>query len=216
LSIEEIQHQILHVGCGPRGSGELPALFHEEGWREIRLDINPDVQPDVVASMTNMPTVPDASVDAVYSSHNLEHLYAHEVPFALSEWARVLKPGGVVLVTVPDVQEVARAVADDRLEEVLYQSPAGPIFPIDVLWGLRSSIAAGNHFMAHKTGFTKTTMRARLEQGGFEGVQIVTRNYEIFATAIKPGGEPALRVHLASQAEPVGRWAYIRSLLSKL
>ena len=60
-------------------------MFRHVGWREIRLDIDPDVNPDVVASITDMQVISDAAVDAVYSSHNVEHLYPHEVPLALRE-----------------------------------------------------------------------------------------------------------------------------------
>ena len=44
--------------------------------------------------MTDMPAVEDAYVDAVFSSHNIEHLYAHEVAEALSEFKRVLNEDG--------------------------------------------------------------------------------------------------------------------------
>ena len=68
---------ILHVGCG---RAPLPAHFRSPEWREIRYDIDPAVQPDLVGSMTEMAELRDASVDAIWSSHNLEHLLPHEVP----------------------------------------------------------------------------------------------------------------------------------------
>jgi hypothetical protein len=61
---------VLHVGCGE--CEELHPTFRAPGWREVRLDIDPEVQPDIVASIVSMPMVPSGSVDAVYSSHNLE------------------------------------------------------------------------------------------------------------------------------------------------
>jgi predicted SAM-dependent methyltransferase len=39
-----------------------------------------------------MSALATGSVDAVVSSHNMEHLYPHEVPLALAEFVRVLKP----------------------------------------------------------------------------------------------------------------------------
>jgi predicted SAM-dependent methyltransferase len=100
-------------------------------WREIRLDIDPVVAPDIVAAITNMEDVATESVDAVWSSHSLEHLFPHEVPLALQEFARILKPGGFVLITLPDIEEVAKHIAGGNLEDPLYVSPAGPISPID-------------------------------------------------------------------------------------
>ena len=52
--------------------------------------------------------VPDASVDAVYHSHVLEHLDRGAVPAFLSEVRRVLRPGGVHRVVVPDLEAYAR------------------------------------------------------------------------------------------------------------
>ena len=49
---------------------------------------------------------------------------------ALGEFFRVLKPGGFVLISVPDIQQIARHVAQGNLDEPLYVSPAGPICSI--------------------------------------------------------------------------------------
>jgi SAM-dependent methyltransferase len=158
---------VLHVGCGVASPAKLPEAFHGGGWEEIRLDIDPNVNPHIVATITDMKSVPNDSVDAVYSSHNLEHLYPHEVPLALREFRRVLKPDGFVLVTLPDLQSVARLVADGLLEESAYISPAGPIAPHDILYGLRPALAQGNLFMAHRTGFTGRTLSESLLEAGF-------------------------------------------------
>src|SRR3546814_7773305 len=105
-------------------------LFAADRWGETRLDIDPAVAPDVVASMTAMPMVPEASHDAVFSSHNLEHLFPHELRAALAEFRRVLKPGGFVLAMVPDIQKAAAAIAAGQGHLPLYVSPSGPITQI--------------------------------------------------------------------------------------
>lgn len=164
----------------------LPEIFKEPGWKELRLDINPAVQPDIVASITDMPKVATESVDGIWSSHNLEHLYPHEVQSALREFYRVLKSGGFALIAVPDIQSVAERVASDKLEEVLYVSPAGPISPIDILYGLRTALANGNLFMAHNTGFTATTLGNALMAAGFIKVSVKRdEHYNLWATAEK-------------------------------
>src|SRR5690606_6200765 len=98
MNARSLQRTILHVGPGHRNNGaKLPAAFQGSDWQEIRLDIDPANEPDIVGSMLNMAAVQDASVDAIYSAHNIEHVYAHEVPQVLKEFLRVLKPDGFLV-----------------------------------------------------------------------------------------------------------------------
>lgn len=181
------QKKVLHVGCGSYSFSRLHETFRTEEWQEIRLDIDPDVKPDIIGSITNMKAVPNQSVDAVWSSHNLEHVYYHEVPIALAEFYRVLKPGGRVLITLPDIQKVAEYVASGRLEETLYVSPSGPIAAVDILYGLGSAIADGKYYMAHRTGFTQETLAEKLKMAGFTSVEVhPDEQLALWATAYKP------------------------------
>ncbi|KAA0676606.1 class I SAM-dependent methyltransferase [Azospirillum brasilense] len=179
---------VLNVGCGPRAISIIGTLFPAEGWRELRLDINPKADPDIIASMTDMPAVADGSIDAVWSSHNLEHLDPHEVPLALREFLRVLRPGGCLLLSVPDLQAIARRIAEDRIDEPLYESGAGPIFPLDVVYGFGPALAAGDRFMAHRTGFTPRMLETALRGTGFGPVIIwrLEEAYELRARAYRP------------------------------
>ncbi len=175
----------LHVGCGPKRADRTP--FAGMGWDEIRLDIDPAVHPDVVGTMLDMASVNTASVDAVFSSHNIEHLYPHEVPLALAEFQRVLAPGGFALITCPDLQSVAALVAANKLLEPAYTSPAGPITPLDILYGHRPPMAAGNLFMAHRCGFTRDVLVATLQAAGFAQVAASQRPqvFDLWALATR-------------------------------
>jgi SAM-dependent methyltransferase len=177
---------VLHVGCGAPNPKKLHRRFREPGWREVRLDIDPAVKPDIVSSMTDMSVVPAGSVDAVWSSHNVEHLEAHQVPLALREFFRVLKPGSFVLITLPDLQAVAALVANDKLEDVVYVSPAGPIRPLDILFGHAALIARGNSFMAHRTGFTASTLSKALTRARFVRVATQRSQLDLWAVGFKP------------------------------
>jgi ubiquinone/menaquinone biosynthesis C-methylase UbiE len=180
------QRIVLHVGCGAAEAESLHQKFRGPDWREVRLDLDPSVNPDVLASIIDMRQIADGSADAVWSSHNLEHLSAHEVPLALREFFRVLKPGGFVLITLPDLQQVAEFIVADKLEDVAYESPAGPITPLDCVFGLGSAIATGHPLMAHRTGFTEKTLRMHLQRAGFGDVRISFSPFALWAEAVKP------------------------------
>lgn len=164
--------QILHVGCGPARLNSLPAYFQSGDWQEVRLDIDQNVQPDVVGTILDMALIADESVDAVYSSHNIEHVFPHEVLKALYEFNRVLRHDGIAVILCPNIQAVAKAVAEGNLMEPLYHSPAGPISAIDIMYGHRAAIAAGQVYMAHKTAFTSSTIASHLRHAGFATVVV--------------------------------------------
>lgn len=209
--------QVLHVGCGPINATKLHATFSSPDWKEIRLDINPDVKPDVVASITDMAVVGSETMDAVWSSHNLEHLYPHEVPVALRELWRVLKPGGFALITLPDLRQVARLVVDDKLDDEAYSSPAGSITPLDILYGHRPQLAHGNLFMAHRSGFTAKTLEMALKSVGFYQAEVTAdQHFNLWATAYKmmslkkPTSKTKTRVLFIHQNFP-GQFMHIAS-----
>jgi hypothetical protein len=181
--VSENQTIVLNVGCGVHAPEKLPPVFRVPGWREIRLDIDRDVAPDFVANTTDMHVISDGMADAVYSSHNIEHLFPHEVHMALTEMFRVLTPRGFAFLRLPDLQEVASHVAAGNLEHSLYMSPMGPIAPIDILFGHRTSLASGNLFMAHRTGFTGETIASALINAGFVTV-VVQRDTMTFSLAV--------------------------------
>ena len=177
----------LHVGCGPKRKAQTTSGFNTPDWHECRLDIDSRVAPDVVGTMTDMSEVKTGSMDAVFSSHNIEHLYPHEVPQALREFLRVLKPDGFAVITCPDLQSVCKLVAEDKLTEPAYTSPAGPIAPLDILYGHRPPMAQGNLYMAHRCGFTKKVLSATLIASGFKSTAVMARanHFDLWALATK-------------------------------
>jgi len=174
---------LLHAGCGSK-TNKPPYEF--AAYKEVRLDCNPQVAPDVVASIVAMPMIADASYDALFASHVLEHLYAHEVAMALLEFARVLKPGGKIMIQVPDLEAVGSRLALDQADHVVYTSHIGAITPLDILYGHQGSVGTGNLFMAHKTGFTRSVLKTRLQAAGFSKVELEREQFEIKARAHKP------------------------------
>jgi hypothetical protein len=173
----------LHVGSGHKRKSQTSAGFDTPEWTEIRLDIDPGVAPDIVSDMTDMSAVGSASVEALFSSHNIEHLYIHQVPVALAEFQRVLKPDGFAVIGCPDLQSMATLIAEDKLHEPAYQSPAGGITPHDTFYGFGTQIARGHAHMAHRCGFTRSSLMQALRTAGFGRVGVRRRRFELWAVA---------------------------------
>lgn len=146
---------VLHVGCGGERITDGPL----SRYAETRLDIDPNMAPDIVASMTDMGDI--GPFDMVYSSHSLEHLTAADVDLALAEFLRVLKPGGGVLIFVPDVEGV------EPTDDVLYEAPCGPITGRNLIFGLE---IPSQPYMRHLTGFVRDTLEQALTKAGFSDV----------------------------------------------
>lgn len=163
---------LLHIGAG---SNPLPDWLN--AFRETRLDINADCNPDVVASMIDIGEI--GTFDAVLCQHALEHLYPHEVSIALKEFGRVLNKGGFVLIFVPDLEDV------QPTDEVLFNSESGDISGIDLYYGFRPALADNPH-MAHKTGFVSQSLKSALKDAGFNQI-VVTRlsPYNLMGIGVK-------------------------------
>lgn len=183
-----IMFKFLHVGCGSKYKNKTTSGFNNDDWEEIRLDIDEAVKPDIIGTITDMSSVESFSVEAVFSSNNIEHIYAHEVPRALSEFLRVLKPEGFLVLTCPDLQSVCALVAEDKLLEPMYVSPVGPVTPLDTLYGYGPFLSRGDLYMAHRCGFTQRVLANHLRASGFPGVICARRggkSYELWAVATK-------------------------------
>ena len=138
----------------PKRKNRTVKAFAASEWEEVSLDIDESVKPDIVDKLPDLSRVKSGSFDAVYSAHNIEHLYPHEVPVALKAMRRVLRSDGFVILTCPDLQMVGERLAAGDIEKPLYTSSSGPVSPLDMLYGFRPAMKDGNLYMAHHTGFT--------------------------------------------------------------
>lgn len=128
----------------------------------------------------------DATFDLIHASHVLEHFPWYQSAFVLTEWWRVLKPGGSLEVWVPDAFKICNVlleaengttctVPDDWCPENPKKNPylwvAGRLF-----WG------ANPHYPSwHKALFTPGHLKRSLEDVGFRGVRLMDRS-EVRAT----------------------------------
>ena len=177
--------QVLNCGSGPRSIRKLDAIFDPAAWQEIRIDLDPRVEPDFVGSMTNMRGHFQATTfDAIWSSHSLEHLHTHEIPHALAEFRRILKDDGFALISCPDLETVITLFLERGPDCIAYHSAAGPVTPLDMMFGHTPSIASGNLHMAHHSGLTAGLLGRLLLQAGFAETVTKRQNFDLWALAL--------------------------------
>lgn len=177
--------KVLNVG-GNSKAISLPPQYAD--FEHLLLDIDPRGSPDIVCDARNLTSLDGGQFDAIYCSHNLEHYYRHDVAKVLTGFLHVLKDGGFAQIRVPDISEVMRVTIARGLDidDVLYQSDAGPIMVLDVLYGYNVEIEqSGQDFFAHKTGFTQKSLLAALHRSRFSKIYCGVGNFEINALAFK-------------------------------
>lgn len=160
---QDSRHLQLHIGSGP---------YNLDGW--INLDIFPAQLSTNV--LWGLPFT-DGQCRTVFLSHLLEHLfYPTDAIAMLQEIHRILEPGGVVRIVVPDIEQCLRAYQENnseffekrvehwgagdgsatRLEHFLSYAGAGP----DPAW----------LFEAHKFGYDFETLERALQRAGFKSI----------------------------------------------
>lgn len=138
---------LVHIGCGDISSPEF---------------VNVDAQPYphvhyVRNDITDLSMFADGSVDLVYMCHVLEHVHRREIYDVLDEFKRVLKPGGVLRISVPDF---------DRLVEMYDSTGCDPDGIMSPLLGSHA-----NEYDIHYWIFTERSLSAILLKSGFSAVR---------------------------------------------
>jgi predicted SAM-dependent methyltransferase len=163
------------------GSGGPAASYLGEGWTGVD-DYHPNA--DVMAPMTSLYPYNDNSVDEIYTSHALEHIGKAQVPLALAEFFRVLKPSGALRILVPDLEWCVK-------HWLQHKEDRG--WALDIIFGNQNH--EGEY---HKTGFTQATLTNLVLRAGFDvsSVDLIQTHGQqtIALVAFKPG---AMQMELA-------------------
>jgi predicted SAM-dependent methyltransferase len=140
----------LHLGCGKRN---LPGFVH--------IDIADFPHIDYRAEVNFLPFIEDQTVDEIYSSHTFEYFDRLEAPQVLSEWQRVLKPGGRLYLTVPNIDSLIQIyVKSGELNDII-----GPLFG-------RWLNAGDSPAIFHKTVWNEKDLRVMLLENNFSDVKV--------------------------------------------
>jgi predicted SAM-dependent methyltransferase len=150
-----------------------------EGWKTF--DIVPGPEVDFTGDCKDLSQFADGSVETIYASHVLEHVpYNREMLKTLKGWFRVLKPGGTVMISVPDLETLCRLFVHPQLTpenrfEVMRIMFGGQLDPHDF----------------HYVGFDWNILASFLNQAGFSKITQV-KEFGLFndTSTMKVGGVP--------------------------
>lgn len=166
----------LHSGPVPDVAAAAEVLSFQSGRRlhiggKVRspgwevLNALPGSCVDHLGNANNLAMFPDQSFEIVYASHVVEHFdYRDELSHTLKEWLRVLKPGGVVQISVPDLAVLAGMILNKQFQTLDRFKVMMMIFG--------GHVDAYDH---HKVGLTDDILTTFLLNAGFVDVRRVDR-----------------------------------------
>jgi len=126
-------------------------------WKIFDAEERPEV--DFVGNAKDLSQFADGSVEAIYASHVLEHFFyclGNELIETLSEWHRVLQPGGQLFVSVPDLRTLCWMYSNPNLFAIERLQLMG------IMYGGQT-----NKWDVHKVGFDFDILGMYLEEVGF-------------------------------------------------
>jgi predicted SAM-dependent methyltransferase len=159
----------LHLGCGQVYKPDY-----------LNIDALNDSVADEVSDVSLL-RFGNNSVDEIYSSQLIEHFDYIHCKYVLSEWYRVLKPGGTLVIETPDLKKTYKKLVSTGIET--QKNTLQWIFGLD------------SPGLLHKTGFTFSLLEDLLKEVGFGSIQKQeqqTHRYEpgLRVTAVKSETDP--------------------------
>lgn len=152
-SLSENKKVQLYLGSGKR---HIPGFVH------VDLDDYPHL--DYRHDIADLPMFSDNSVDLIYTSHSFEYFDRQEGERVLKEWYRVLKPGGILRIAVPDFEAIVRVYLKYK-KDLEHKGILGPLF------GRMAIKSKGKEkLIYHKTVYDFKALKGLLESAGFKKV----------------------------------------------
>ncbi len=148
----------LHLGCGLR---VIPGWINIDCFEAEGIAFECDFRDPLPFA--------DGAVQMLYSEHVLEHLQEHDAQTLLREGHRVLKPGGLIRLGMPDAEIFIRAyVNHDQAFFDAARYIGSPVRPLDTPMKVINQMARmGGH---HHYAWDFETLRLAMEQAGFQRV----------------------------------------------
>jgi len=175
----------LHLGCG---------AARLEGF--VNVDIDPNSAADVIDDIRLLKRFPDGSAAEIYACHVLEHFGHAEIDGILKRWLEILEPGGVLRISVPDIDRIVSIYS----RNMAHFQKSGNTPWIGLIYGGQST-----PYDYHKTGFNECWLRFICENIGY----VDCEEYPHFPHFV-PGAEDA-----SLAQEPFGEYLSLNFMARK-
>ncbi len=144
----------LHLGCG---------TIYLDGW--INIDNNSDnniEKIDLFWDITKKLPIFDNSVDFIYNEHLLEHLSPDEAVKSIRDFMRVLKPGGIMRIAMPDLQDTLKLYNNDNWKKDAGIKKCG----LDFIKTKAEFLNVCFRWWGHKWLYDREELERRLKEAG--------------------------------------------------
>jgi len=145
------QGKRLNLGCGGK---------KENGY--VNVDLFPGPAVDEVFEFDEIPYM-DGTIGAINSEHSLEHVGWQRSEKALLEWYRVLKPGGQLMLKIPELEDCCR-----KYIETPTQNKSHRQWYKYTIYGVQKTQAGEpDEAQYHRSGYSQQEICDKLEEIGF-------------------------------------------------
>ena len=146
---------MLNIGCGDKLLSGYVNIDLANNWS--------NKQPDVISDIRAI-DLPDEYAHEAMAIHVIEHLYRWDVPAALIEWRRLLKPGAELILECPSLDKVMKLFW-------MYMRSGAKFDPDDTIYALYGDPVHKSVEMLHKWCYTSTELIAAMRDAGFKDVR---------------------------------------------
>ena len=148
----------LNLGCGDK---ILPGYVNVDV-----VEARAGMKPDVICDLHDLAPFADATADEILSVHVVEHFWRWEIRDVMREWARVLKPGGRMIIECPNILSACQTFLENP-RQFSREDQNGQ----RTMWVFYGDPKWKDPLMIHRWGYTPDSLKELLAEAGLSDIR---------------------------------------------